>query len=93
MKRLLKKLWNDDRGVVTAEYLTLGSVVVLGGVAGLSSMSKSVNSEMEEFGNSVRAVRQTYAVPGSKGAGVAIPGSSAHNAPTHSRPIDADMVP
>jgi Flp pilus assembly pilin Flp len=54
MKNLLKKLWHDDRGVVTAEYLTLGSVVVLGGIGGLSAMRDSVNSEMVEFGNSVK---------------------------------------
>jgi len=78
MKNLLRKLWNDDCGaILTAEYLTLGSVVVLGGVAGLNAMQNSINSEMQEFGNSVRSIRQTYAAPGFRAGGASTSGSAA----------------
>jgi hypothetical protein len=63
----MRSLWQDDCGaVLTAEYLTLGSVVVLGGVSGLAAMSDSVNGEMREFGNSVRQMRQTYSARGTQ---------------------------
>ena len=78
MKNLLNKLWNDDSGaILTAEYLTLGSVVVLGGVGGLAAMRDSVNSEMSEFGNSIKAVRQQYSAPGFSGGGASTAGSAA----------------
>lgn len=97
MKNLLSKLWNDDCGaIVTAEYLTLGSVVVLGGVGGLSMMRDSVNSEMQEFGNSVRSIRQSYSSPGFSGGGASTAGSAhgaASSAPTASPAADCHFVP
>lgn len=78
---LFDRLWNDDSGAVLAsEYLTLGSVVVLGGVAGLTSLRDSVNGEMKEFGGAIRSMRQTYAVPGVKSGIAAKPGSAAADA-------------
>ncbi len=62
---LFANLWNDDGGAVLAsEYMALGSVVVLGGVAGLSSLRDSVNDEMKEFGGAIRSMRQSYSAPG-----------------------------
>lgn len=78
MKSLLRRLWNDDCGaILTTEYLTLGTVVVLGGVGGLAAMRDSVNSEMSEFGNSVRAIRQQYSAPGFSAGGASTKGSAA----------------
>lgn len=78
LNTLASKLWRDDAGaVLTAEYLTLGTVVVLGGVSGLASMSDSVNNEMREFGHSVRQMRQTYSVPGVSAGGASKAGSAA----------------
>lgn len=75
---LLRALWQDDCGaVLTAEYLTLGSVVVLGGVSGLAAMRDSVNSEMREYGNAIREMRQSYSVPGFKAGGASVSGSAA----------------
>ena len=36
--KLLVRLWGDDAGVVAAEYLLVGSVVVLGLVLGLANL-------------------------------------------------------
>ncbi|MBI1915254.1 MAG: hypothetical protein HYS12_11025 [Planctomycetes bacterium] len=79
--RLMGKLWADDCGALLAtEYMTLGAVVVLGGVGGLASMRDAVNDEMKEYGNSVRQIRQQYSVPGFKGAGASTAGSAATDA-------------
>jgi hypothetical protein len=74
---LAARLWNDDCGaVLTAEYLALGSVVVLGGVGGLVALRDGVNGEMKEYGNSVRSMRQSYSVPATRGGGAWKAGSS-----------------
>jgi hypothetical protein len=77
---LFGNLWNDDGGAVLAsEYLTLGSVVVLGGVTGLTSLRDSVNDEMREFGGAIRSVRQSYSVAGQR-SGVASTSGASHRA-------------
>jgi Flp pilus assembly pilin Flp len=56
---LLKKLWADECGAVIAtEYLMLGSIVAVGGTTGLVAMRDAMTSEYQEFGTSVREVRQ-----------------------------------
>jgi Flp pilus assembly pilin Flp len=56
---LLKKLWADECGAVIAtEYLMLGTLVAVGSATGLASMRDSMNAECQEFGNTVREVRQ-----------------------------------
>jgi Flp pilus assembly pilin Flp len=60
LRSLANRLWQDDNGAVTLEYLLLGTLVAAGSVAGLSAMTESVNNEMKEFGSSVRQIRQAY---------------------------------
>jgi predicted amino acid-binding ACT domain protein len=57
MFSIMRQLWIDDCGaVLTAEYLTLGSVVALGSAAGLSNIKQEMNDECREFGKSLREV-------------------------------------
>jgi hypothetical protein len=78
MGQLFAQLWNDDEGaLVTTEYLALGSVVALGGVAGMAALRDATVAEMQDYGNSIRQMRQTYSVPGFQGAGASKAGSAA----------------
>lgn len=61
--RLLSRLWADDCGVVTLEYLTLASIVGLGGAAGLTSMQDSMNEEYRACGRGVHAVAGAHRAP------------------------------
>jgi Flp pilus assembly pilin Flp len=62
---LLKTLWADECGAVIAtEYLMLGSIVAVGGTTGLVAMRDAMTSEYQEFGNSVREVRQAHTPAG-----------------------------
>lgn len=93
---LFARLWNDDGGAVLAsEYLTLGSVVVLGGVAGLTALRDSVNGEMKEFGGALRSMRQTYSVPGQRSGAASVGGSSAtdHGGGQRATTISSDAAP
>jgi Flp pilus assembly pilin Flp len=66
---LLTRLWNDETGsIVATEYLMLGTIVSLGGAAGLATVRDSMNDEYKEFGASVREVRQSYSYPSRKGS-------------------------
>lgn len=56
---MLKKFWADEYGgVIAAEYLMLGTLVAVGSASGLVTMRDSMNAECQEFGNTVREVRQ-----------------------------------
>lgn len=56
----LNAVWEEDTGAVTLEYLLLGALVAAGGVTGMSAMSDAINTEMRDFGQSVRQLRQAY---------------------------------
>jgi len=60
MKRILRKLWHDDAGVVALEYLLLATVVGLGLVVGLSSLSEALNQESVELSNAILALDQSF---------------------------------
>ncbi len=79
MVRMLRKLWNDDRGAVMAsELLFLYTMLVVGTVSGLTAMRQAMVSEMVETANSLLALNQSYSFSGQSISGVAYTaGSSA----------------
>jgi len=61
LMNLCGKLWADDSGsVIASEYLMLGSVVTLGGAAGLTAMRDATNQEMREYGQAIHTVSRAY---------------------------------
>jgi Flp pilus assembly pilin Flp len=61
---MLKKLWNDESGIVTLEYLILATLLGLALIVGVSGLSRAINAEMMELGNAVLALSQSYTVSG-----------------------------
>jgi hypothetical protein len=58
---LAQQLWHDDcGGIITAEYLMLGSVLTIGTVSGMTAMRDATVEEMRESGNTMRPVREQY---------------------------------
>ena len=58
---LMQQLWQDDcGGIITSEYLLLGSVMTVGTVSGMTAMRDATVDEMKETGNTMRAVREHY---------------------------------
>jgi Flp pilus assembly pilin Flp len=53
---MLLKLWNDEDGFVTLEYLLGATILVMGMGAGMSAIRDTVNSEFN-------AVSQDIAIP------------------------------
>ena len=60
MSHLLRKLWNDDTGIVALEYLLVASVVGLGLVVGLAAVEDGLNGELTELADATMALSQGY---------------------------------
>lgn len=75
MRNLFAKLWADDAGVVTIEYLVLGTFLALALIAGVHNLATSINDELTELGNAVGSFSQAYSVDGFVGCHVSTSGS------------------
>lgn len=70
MRDTMQCLWNDENGaVLTAEYVLVTTVVVLGTIVGLEELAASVNFELNDLSNSIGALNQSYSITGYQGAG------------------------
>lgn len=79
---LLKRLWNDEDGVIlSAETVLVGTVGVIGLTTGLSVLSNSVNEELKDVGSAIRSLDQSYIISGNYSCQASTPGSSFQQTP------------
>jgi len=64
VRNLFSKLWNDDAGIVALEYLLVATIIGLGLVVGLSSLSAALNVELTELANAILSLDQSYSIAG-----------------------------
>jgi Flp pilus assembly pilin Flp len=64
MRNLMVKLWKDDAGVVTVEYIILGTFLALALIVGVNVLAHSINAELIELGNAITTFSQGYSVCG-----------------------------
>jgi len=64
VRNLFSKLWKDDAGIVALEYLLVATIIGLGLVVGLSSLSAAINVELSELAQAILALDQGYAIAG-----------------------------
>jgi Flp pilus assembly pilin Flp len=62
LMNLFAKLWQDDAGVVTIEYLVLGTFLALTLIVGVAALANAINAELVELGNAVLTFNQSYNV-------------------------------
>ena len=72
MKNLLRKLWNDQAGmIVSSEIILVGTILVLGSIAGLTSLHYALNAELNDAANAVESMGggrgDTYSLSDSEG--------------------------
>lgn len=60
MKSLLYRVWRQDEGVLTFEWVLLVTVLVLGIVGGLSAVRDAVVTELGDVAEGVVALDQSY---------------------------------
>lgn len=58
---LFRKLWHDEAGVIlSAEAVLVGTVGVIGVVAGLSTISHAIDGELRDTAFAIRSLDQSY---------------------------------
>jgi Flp pilus assembly pilin Flp len=76
MKNFFAKLWNDDAGVVALEYLLVATIVALGVITGLGTVTRALNVEFTELANAIVALDQSYSYASSSTCAAAKSGST-----------------
>jgi Flp pilus assembly pilin Flp len=82
MSNMFRKLWKDDCGALIAmEFLFVATILVIGLVAGLSSVRTAINAELTELANAILALSQGFIISGQSGCCGSSDGSQAIDTP------------
>ena len=77
MKKIVTALWQDECGmIISAELVLVGTLGVLGMVAGISHVRGAVVEEYKELGDSLRSINQSYSYSGFSGCKAFTAGSA-----------------
>lgn len=60
MQSLLERIWREDRGVLTFEWVLLITVLVIGIVGGYSAVRDALVDEMGDIADAALAVDQSF---------------------------------
>jgi Flp pilus assembly pilin Flp len=66
---LFSKLWQDDAGVVTIEYLVLGTFLALALIVGVTILASAINAELTELAQAILTFCQGYTSNGYSSCG------------------------
>jgi Flp pilus assembly pilin Flp len=78
---MFAKLWKDEAGVISVEYLFLVTIVGLGLVVGFANLEGAINVEYTELSNAILALSQGYYVSTQSGCKAWKQGSHATDTP------------
>ncbi len=62
VKTLIKRIWIEDQGVLTFEWVLLITIVVIGIVGGVSAARDAIIDELGDVAGAVVSVDQSYTV-------------------------------
>ncbi|RMF88575.1 MAG: hypothetical protein D6741_18985 [Planctomycetota bacterium] len=62
MSHLLRRVWKEDEGVLTFEWILLITVLVIGIVGGLSAVRDAVITELGDVVEAVISLDQSYTI-------------------------------
>jgi hypothetical protein len=76
---MLRKLWNDDcgSGLLSAEWILLFTILVLGIITGLVAVRQALISELVESAQALMAISQSFSFSGQSNCESSTAGSSA----------------
>jgi hypothetical protein len=76
---MIRKLWNDDcgSGLLSAEWLFIFVILVLGIITGLVAVRQALISELTESAQALLAVNQSFSFSGQTNCESSTAGSSA----------------
>jgi Flp pilus assembly pilin Flp len=82
MAHLMRKFWRDDCGaLISAEFLFVATILVIGVIIGLTNVRAALNAELTELGNAFLALSQGFAISGLSGSNGSVDGSQAFDTP------------
>lgn len=62
---MLRAIWNDENGaIVSIEMVLIITIAVLSLIVGWSEVAVAINSELDDIGNAVGKLNQTYSFVG-----------------------------
>ena len=62
MKQVAMRLWQEDEGVLTFEWILLITVLTIGIVGGLSAVRDAIISELGDVAQAIVSLEQTYLI-------------------------------
>ena len=66
--KTMQRLWNEETGaILSAEVMLVASILVIGVVAGLTSLRDSVVTELADVAQALANVNQSYSFSGVRG--------------------------
>ena len=66
--KCMSRLWNEETGaILSAEIMLVASILVIGVIAGLSSLRDSVVTELADLAQALANVNQSYSFSGTSG--------------------------
>ena len=83
MFQRMDQLWNDDQGaIISAEFLFVTTILVIGIVVGLSAVRDAINVELSELANALLALSQGFSINGTTNGNASADGSQAIDFPS-----------
>ena len=62
---MLNQLWNDEAGfIISAELVLVATILVIGCIVGLSEVQHAVVSELNDVGDAIGSLNQSYTFSG-----------------------------
>ena len=90
----LREFWSDESGsLISAELVTIGTVVTVGAVVGLQEASNTVHDEMRDVSQALRNLNQSYSYRGFSGCYSMTAGSAFIDTDAGGLPRPQDPVP
>ncbi len=67
--KFLKQLWTEDDGVLSFEWVLLGTLLTLGIISGIAGARDAIIDELGDIAEAALAFDQTYSIAASTSAG------------------------
>ncbi len=62
MQRILRRMWNEDDGVLTFEWVLLVTLLTIGIVSGVAAARDAIIDELGDVAQAMLALDQTYTI-------------------------------
>lgn len=89
----LRSIWSDETGsVISAELVTIGTMLTVGAVVGLQEVSTAINEELRDVSKAIRSLDQSYSYRGFAGCNSMTAGSAFIDTQSRAEPRPQEPV-